>query len=154
MTSDPALTYRESAGQNAGPLRLVILLYEQLIKDLQRAAAAMQRNQVEVRTQEIDHALVVVGKLQSALDTERGGEVARNLNRFYDVLRGSLIKAEVGMSADLIRAQVEHLLDLREAWIAVEASSLGPDLASKPIAPASAAPADGADHSRRADWKV
>ncbi len=154
MSSDPALTYRESAGQTASPVRLVILLYEQLIKDLQRAAVAIERNQVEARTQEIDHALIVVAQLQGVLDMERGGDVAKNLDRFYDVLRGSLIEAEIRRSADLLHAQVRHLLTLREAWVEVELANAGKRAPLQRTPAASSIAAADCDNLQRADWKV
>ena len=58
---------------------MVVLLYDQLIKDLRRAAAKM--NDIEARTRELDHALKVLGQLQGTLDLTQG-EVASNLDRF------------------------------------------------------------------------
>jgi len=145
MMPDPTLAYRQSASQSASPLRVVILLYEQLVKDIQRAMAAMVHDDIETRANEIDHALVVVGKLQSTLDMEHGGEVARNLERFYQTLRGSLIEAQARLSPELLRAQVAHLLTLREAWIEVEQASL-----TRNREPQSGAPQPASGHG----WEV
>jgi len=43
MTPDASSAYRRTDGHSAGPIRLVIMLYEQLIKDLQSAVAAMKK---------------------------------------------------------------------------------------------------------------
>ncbi len=120
MTRDPRSAYRQAAGQSASPIRLVVLLYEQLILDLQRALAALEQRNVEQRTKEVDHALQVVGELQGRLDMQRGGEVARNLDRFYNLLRTSLLRAQVQASPKVLQQQLDHLLALREAWAKVE----------------------------------
>lgn len=106
MSTSPTSTYRQSAGHNATPVRLVVMLYEQLVHDLQRALAAMERNDIEARVREIDHALIVIGQLQGTLDHEQGPEVARNLDRFYDVLRASLLEAHIKVSAPILRKQI------------------------------------------------
>ena len=41
-------SYREAAVRGASPLQLVVRLYEQLVEDLRRIAAAMERR-VEIR---------------------------------------------------------------------------------------------------------
>jgi len=125
---DPRTAYRETAVQGASPLRLVVLLYEQAIQDLQRAMAAMAEGSVERRTQEINHALAVVGQLQGSLNMERGGEVARNLDRFYSVLRASLQEAQARVSPEILRKQVANLLTLRETWTEVERAIAAPAL--------------------------
>jgi len=96
------------------------VLYEQLVKDLRRAGAAMEKNEIEIRTREIDHALLVVGRLQGTLDVRGGGEVARNLGRFYSVLRGSLLEAQVQASREVLGDLVTQLLALRDAWEEVD----------------------------------
>src|SRR5689334_18427773 len=74
---DARSSYREAAVRGATPVQLVILLYEQGIEDLRRAIIALEKNDIEARTREINHALMVIGQLQASLDMERGGEVAR-----------------------------------------------------------------------------
>jgi flagellar protein FliS len=101
-------------------VQLVIILYEQGIEDLRRAILALEKNDIEARTHEINHALMVVGQLQSSLDMEHGGEVAMNLQRFYNVVRGCLIEAQVTQSARILEEQIAHLVLLHEAWVEVE----------------------------------
>jgi len=79
---DARSSYRESNVRGASPVRLVIALYEQAIEDLRRAVIALEKGAIEVRTREINHALLVIAQLQSSLNMERGGEVARNLACF------------------------------------------------------------------------
>ncbi|HXJ85944.1 MAG TPA: flagellar export chaperone FliS [Candidatus Binatia bacterium] len=117
---NPGLTYRESAVSGASPVRLVILLYEQAIGDLRRALAAHARGDVESRTREIDHAILVIGHLEATLDKVQGGKVAQNLVRFYEQLRTGLVEAQCAQSAAALEQQISHLLLIHEAWGEVE----------------------------------
>ena len=117
---DARSAYRETAVQGASPSRLVVLLYEQAIQDLQRALAAIEAEDIEKRTDEINHALSVVSQLQATLNMSKGGEIASNLERFYNLLRGSLLTAQVHASPEIIQRLVNNLLVLREAWLEVE----------------------------------
>src|SRR5271163_353206 len=99
---DARTYYREVAVRGASPVRLVICLYEQAIEDLRRAVIALEKGAIEIRTREINHALMVIAQLQGSLDMERGGEVAKNLHHFYNTVRSGLIEAQVKQSARIL----------------------------------------------------
>jgi len=100
------------------------MLYEQVVHDLQCALDALGRNDIEQRTRQIDHALAVVGQLHGTLNFESGGEVAVNLERYYNLLRATLFEAQIRGSGKIIQDQITNLLSLREAWIDVEKAAL------------------------------
>jgi len=106
--------------QGASPLRLVVLLYEQAIEDLRRALAAQRRGEVEVRTRDINHAILVIGHLQTSLDQTQGGEVATNLRNFYAMVRAGLVEAQCRQSESLLDHQISHLLTVHDAWCRAE----------------------------------
>ena len=135
MTLDASSAYRHTDGHGANPIRLVILLYEQLIKDLQRALAAMEKNDIPLRTNELDHALRVVGQLQGTLDIQQGGEVAKNLDRYYYGLRASLLNAQISILPAELHKQIKILLELREAWVQVERAMPPAGELTSPTAP-------------------
>jgi len=120
---DARLSYRQAATRGARPLQLVILLYQQGIDDLRRALAAMQRNDIEARTREINHALQVIGQLQGTLDREEGGEVAAALDRFYDQVRAGLVEAQFQQSAAALEEQISYLMIVHEAWCEADRST-------------------------------
>jgi len=144
-----------SASQNANPIRLVVLLYEQLIKDIQRAATAQSEGNIEARSREVDHALVVVGHLQASLDMEHGGEVARNLDRFYRCIATSLLDAGAKASQESMHQLVDHVVALRQAWVDVERSVAIPSAAPVNSSPAfDSAPATEPSSPTRGSWKI
>lgn len=127
-----SLSYREAAVGGASPLRLVILLYEQAIEDLRRALASHSKGDIPGRTQGINHAILVIGHLQGTLDHDRGGKVAENLMRFYGQVRAKLVEAQCQQSATGIEQQIAHLMEVRDAWCAVEQQHTPATEAGKP----------------------
>ena len=117
---DAIQAYRESEITGDNPLHLVVLLYDQLLRDLQRALDAFQKHDVERRCAELDHALVVLAQLQGSLNLEGGGEVAQSLDRFYDLVRENLVRAGLEGSVALLERQWRNSLAVRDAWLEVE----------------------------------
>ena len=124
--TDPGNAYRESAARGASAVGQVVLLYGQIVNDLRKAIEAIERNRIDERTNSINHAMVVVGYLQSTLNFEVGGEVAPNLERFYDLLRRKLVEAQFESSKEILNEQIALLLDLREAWVEVDRATSSP----------------------------
>ncbi|HTZ96949.1 MAG TPA: flagellar export chaperone FliS [Terriglobales bacterium] len=118
--------YRENAVRGASRVGLVVLLYEQIIEDLRCAAQAMEARQIEVRTRYINHAILILGHLQSTLDMEQGGKVAQNLEHLYKVLRAQLVQAHAHASKEILQTLIENLLSLRDAWIQVDRAESTP----------------------------
>ena len=117
---DPRIAYSHADARGATSLRLVVLLYEQIIQDLRQATLAIERDNIELRTNRINHAIDVICLLQATLNLERGGQVAQNLVRFYDGVRANLCEAQFQTSKEILARQITDLLTVREAWEQVE----------------------------------
>ena len=75
-------SYREATIQGASPVALVVRLYEQMIEDLRQVAVAIEKKDIERRTNRIKHAILVVGHLQSALDFAQGRQGRQGSRQF------------------------------------------------------------------------
>ncbi len=133
MNLDARTAYRQGLVGTENPVQLVVLLYEQAAKDVREALKALRAGDIERRTFEIDHALLVVGQLQGTLDMERGGEVAKNLERFYTMVRARLLQAQIQASAEILEEQMNLLLSLRETWQEVERRTREAQLTPEPV---------------------
>jgi len=118
--TNPRTAYREADVRGASPVRLVVLLYEQMIQDLTQAAQAIEQDDIRLRTKQINHVILIIGHLQSPLDFDNGGKVAKDLDRFYNVLRANLVQVQFHPSKLEICRLITDLLAVREAWIEVE----------------------------------
>jgi flagellar secretion chaperone FliS len=147
--------YRESDVRGASRVKLVVLLYEQMIQDLTQAARAIEQNDIPLRTKLINHAILVVGHLQSPLDFEKGGKTAHELDRFYNALRQNLVQVQFFPSKPGVCQLITDLLAVREAWIEVERTENSPVTAAATVP--SRAPDPASDPLRpnpvHMDWK-
>jgi flagellar protein FliS len=96
------------------------MLYDQLIKDLRRSAAAMREGRPEPCANEIKHALLVIQQLEGSLDRSTGEEFVTWLIRFYGLLRTRIVDAQVKRAPEELDAQIAVVLDIRSAWQEVE----------------------------------
>jgi flagellar protein FliS len=147
---DAKASYREAAVRGASPVRLVICLYEQAIEDLRLAVIALEKGDIEARTRGINHALMVIAQLQGSLDMERGGEVARNLARFYGVVRAGLVEAQMKQSVRILEQQISQLAVVYEAWLEVERVTAAP----KPLPATLREPEASSPVTSNADWNA
>jgi flagellar protein FliS len=138
--------------RGASPVRLVICLYEQAIEDLRRAVIALEKGDIEGRTRGINHALTVIAQLQRSLDMDRGGEVARNLARFYGVVRAGLTEAQEKQSTRILEQQISQLAIVHEAWLEVERATAAPTPASAGLA--QAGPSIPSRETPLTDWNA
>ncbi|HLH09699.1 MAG TPA: flagellar export chaperone FliS [Terriglobales bacterium] len=113
---DLTATYRKSQANGASRVGLVVSLYEGLIADLARAVAATEKGNLAKRSAELQHALTILGYLQGTLDFDRGGEVARGLNRFYCVTRAQIMEGQVQASPAILNAVIASVTEVCDAW--------------------------------------
>jgi flagellar secretion chaperone FliS len=115
--------YIESRILSASPLALVNILYEHAILEVQQARECLACGEVAARSRSISKAIAIIGELQKSLDHDAGGEIAANLERLYQYMRGRLTAGNLQQS-DAPLAEVARLLEsLGEAWRAIAISN-------------------------------
>jgi flagellar protein FliS len=90
--------YRELEVLSASPERLVVLLFEHLVVQLERARIATERQNLEAQVTALSKARAIVGELLATLDFEQGGELADRLGAIYQYLLLELV--DVGRRGD------------------------------------------------------
>lgn len=110
------VAYRTSSIAGAGPIGLLLALFDRLSGDLSRAAAAIRSSDIESRCREINHALIVLTQLESWVDREKGGEPARQLAIFYAQIRSAAMTASVAQRPEILDKKVTEILHVRSAW--------------------------------------
>jgi flagellar protein FliS len=115
--------YREEAILSASPQRLVTMLYDRLLLDIERAEAAQLREDWMTANTELQHAQQIIAELSSSLSGEWEGSAS--LRALYGYLTRTLIGANVGRDPQRTRECRELLTPLRDAWHEV-AEALAP----------------------------
>jgi flagellar protein FliS len=110
------MAYRKTAIGGASGFGLLVALYDTLAGDLRRAAEAERSNDLEKRTKEVSHALLVVAYLEEYVERGSGGRLADHLVAFYKSLRRKMIEAQVKRSAEILEEQMAQVLKTRAVW--------------------------------------
>jgi flagellar protein FliS len=92
------------------------MLYDGAIAALNRAIAAIEAHDIEKKCHHLNRALAIILQLEGSLNFELGGEVAQTLKSFYAYARAQAIKANIENSTDILRALIENLTTVRDAW--------------------------------------
>jgi flagellar biosynthetic protein FliS len=116
MLYDTGLSYRKTAIEGASAIGLVIALYDTLWGDLHRASEALRTNNIEARCNELNHAFLVLGQLESWVAPENGGDLAESLTHFYRYLRAKMMEASLRQSSKILGELMDLILHVRSAW--------------------------------------
>jgi flagellar secretion chaperone FliS len=116
-------SYREMDIHSASPARLVVIVFEQLVVNLERARIAMDRNDVELRFTSLRRARGLVSELLATLDFEQGGAIATQLADLYQFMLYELV--DVGTRGDVatMRKLVNIATALRDGFTAASQSA-------------------------------
>ncbi len=153
-TLEAKLTYRENAVRSATPIELVVILFDAAIGDMRRANAAIKANDVEERAQAIRHAMVILQQLQGTLDFDKGGQVARQFEQFYNLIRAKLLESQLRNSTELMQQQIQFMSEVRDCWAEAERQlKPKPSMPNVIVAPA-AAKSGLEDGGPTAEWSA
>ena len=129
MTQNPLAAYRETRVRTAGPGQLVVMLYDEAVRQCDLALGPLERaegpkpGEIEKVNKALGKVQDIVTELQASLDFEAGGELASNLFALYVWFNSELLESNISKDGKRIRA-VRILLDeLRGAWTVAAAQS-------------------------------
>ncbi len=107
--------YNRDSVLNASPARLLVMLYDRLLLDLQRAETAQLGEDWAAASAQLMHAQEIVTELMSSLKPEAwdGGP---GLMAVYTYTLSAMVRANTGRAVDKTRECVRLLEPLRLAW--------------------------------------
>ena len=115
MMTNARATYMDASIATASPARLLVMLYERLVLDLQRGLAAQESGQVEETHRQLTHAQDIVMELHSSLKTD-GFKGAADLGSLYGYLHRQLVVANIRKDVDITRECLRIVTDLCDTW--------------------------------------
>lgn len=108
-----ASRYVTDAVTTMSPAQLLVMLYDRLVLDLDRAHAALEAGQSGHTF--LLHAQEIVLELRSSLDLD-AWDGAAGLASLYGYLHSELVGANVGRDAVRVAAARDLVVPLRDAW--------------------------------------
>lgn len=115
--------YRETGVKTASQGKLVVMLYEEAVRQLGKAISLVNPdNTIDPKQIEnFGNALQKVGdiitELQVSLDLEKGGEIAKNLMSLYVYFNKEILAATLSHDKKKLSFILDMLTQLRDSWI-------------------------------------
>jgi len=107
--------YKSDGMAASSPQKLLILLFERLESDLDRAITAIDAGQVEPAHKALINAQDIVFELQMALDPEAWPNAAE-LYSIYEYILGLLVDANASKTVEPIHECLTAVKPLTQAW--------------------------------------
>lgn len=109
--------YLENNVVSRSPEWLVPLMYEHLLSRLQRARVQIESRDLEGKSESLAKANEIILELSASLDSDRGGEIAEQLQPLYAFFAGEILTAGRTNDAVLLGRLVTMIGELHEAWV-------------------------------------
>ncbi len=116
MTGSGYQAYQTSRILTSDPKRLVLLCYEEAIRSLEEARSHYLSKDYGAKGGAVQRTLDLLNHLREALDFERGGEIARQLDRVYGFMIAHLIKSDQRRDLRGFDQVSTMLRELKSAW--------------------------------------
>jgi len=107
----------------ASPHRVVQMMLDAVLSRVAEASGHLERGEIPAKGEKIGKALGIIEALMLGLDTERGGELAANLERLYDYMSRTLLKANLENRVDLLKEVSSLLREVKLGWDGIAAAS-------------------------------
>lgn len=116
-----ARAYQTQSVLTASPGQLVLMMYDGILKFLDRAKDAFgmpedDPSRFETINVNIQRAQNIIAELQSNLNHEAGGELSQTLERLYDYYDRRLFEANMKKKVEPVVEVSRFVKELRDAW--------------------------------------
>ena len=123
--------YRETRIRTASQGQLIVMLYDEAVKQLEKSLELLNLNQsgkndpsrIEIIGKAIIKTREIITELMVSLDFEQGGEIAQNLFSLYTWFNRELLEAHISMDTKRIGDVKDQIADLRGAWVDIAAKT-------------------------------
>jgi flagellar protein FliS len=131
MNANPLAAYRETRVKTASPGQLVVMLYDEAIKQADTAIGLFGAD-AKPKPEHIERINAALGKVQdvitelmASLDFDAGGEIAQDLFALYVWFGRELLEANISKDPGRIASVRKMLAELRGAWAEAATKSQG-----------------------------
>lgn len=126
--SNALSAYRETRIRTASQGQLIIMLYDEAVKQLDLATELIVGDKLPpAKIERFNGALVkaqeIITELMASLDFDAGGEIARNLFSLYNWFNRELLQSNITKDQTRIKAVRTMMDELRTAWQEVVAKT-------------------------------
>ena len=125
-------TYKETKVKTAGQGQLIVMLYDEAVKQLTKAIELLELNKTDKkdpgRIEQISKSIMkteeIITELTISLNFDQGGDISKNLFSLYTWFNRELVEANINQDIKRITMVKDLVIDLRNTWSKV--ASQGP----------------------------
>ena len=119
-----SLTYKETKIKTASQGQLIIMLYEEAIRQLTMAIEMLElkneNKKIHDKIEKINKAIMkaeeIITELMVSLDFDNGGDIAKNLFSLYSWFNKELLEASISQDVQRIINVKNMFTDLHNTW--------------------------------------
>jgi flagellar secretion chaperone FliS len=119
-----SLTYKETKIKTASQGQLIIMLYEEAIRQLTMAIEMLElkneNKKIHDKIEKINKAIMkaeeIITELMVSLDFDNGGEIAKDLFSLYSWFNKELLEASISQDVGRIKTVKNMFTDLHNTW--------------------------------------
>lgn len=116
MLHSSALAYQMAAADGATHVGLMVLVYDAIAADLVKASKAVRDRDVELRCSRSNHALLLLGHLDSWIDLIDEPILATSMRQFYAMVRARIMQLQAAADADEFDQLADLISQTRACW--------------------------------------
>ncbi len=106
--------YKEQSINTMTPGELLLLLYDELVKNLMRCDLALEKKEYEMMEAAADKGIEIIRYLDDILDNQY--PISRELHKLYDFFGYQLARVKIGRNKDVLDQVRPMISDLRDSF--------------------------------------
>lgn len=114
MEHNPIQHYKEQSISTMTPNELLLLLYDELVKNLMRCDLALDQKEYALLETAVDKAVAIIQYLDDTLDDHY--PISRELHKLYDYFGYQLARVKIGRNKKVLDEVRPMISDLRESF--------------------------------------
>lgn len=114
--TDSMRAYRSSLTEGATHIDILLACYDALAEDIRLAGKSMEAGDVAGRCRYSEHALLLIGHLESWVSMLDDCELAGNLANFYSYVRAEILRLQLSVDSDKFLALALVVGETRATW--------------------------------------
>jgi flagellar protein FliS len=109
--------YTNTGIQTADQRTLILMLYDGLLRFLQKSIVKMEAREIEAAHNYLVRSREIVAELLATLRPEKAGEIGNNLKRLYVYAFNRIVEANLRKDPQMVREVIKIVTTLREGWM-------------------------------------
>ncbi len=123
MTASPYQTYKQQSVMTMTSGQILLLVYNELIKQLSMALVAFEKNDIPEINRSLQKSQHILHELQNTLNFDYS--ISNNINALYDYFNSVIFNANVKKDASELPTVIEMVTELKDAFTEAEKRSRG-----------------------------